>query len=242
MKEVYRGLSERWMGDSYGELGLKTDLYDEAISPHGLIPLCQQRCEVVIGADISLQVALVGRRNVQRKLQHWDSAVCADIRNSAFKSNSFDQVISNSTLDHFVNIKDITECLKELWRIAKPGGTLIITLDNPSNPIVRLRNSLPYRFLKLLGLVPYYMGVTLSKSELERVLESTGFEVFESTSIVHAPRILGIWAGRILQRLGNEKLKEYYFRFLEAFERLEKFFTRYLTGYFVAIKATKRAR
>ncbi len=72
----------------------------------------------------------------------WGNAVVSDIRNSPFKTESFDQIISNSTLDHFTNKNDIIVSLKELRRMLKPEGVLIITLDNPSNPVVYLRNLL----------------------------------------------------------------------------------------------------
>ncbi len=234
MKEVYQGLMDRWIGNSKGGIILKTDLYDEAISSHGLIPLCGQKCERVIGIDVSFGVAMAARRRMIR-----ECVVCTDVRDLAFGSDSFDQVISNSTLDHFSHKKDIIVSLKELWRIMKPGGTLIITLDNPSNPVVFLRNLSPYRLLKLFGIIPFYMGVTLSKPQLIRILESSGFTVLDSTAIVHSPRILAIWTGYIVDRIGSERIKVYFRRLLRIFERLEKFPTRYLTGYFVASKAVK---
>ena len=122
----------------------------------------------------------------------------------------------------------------------KPGGTLVITLDNPSNPVVFLRNLSPYRLLRLFGLIPFYMGVTLSKPQLIRILESTGFRVHDSTAIVHSPRILAIWTGYILNKIGSERIKVYFHRVLRILERLEKFPMRYRTGYFVAVKAIKR--
>ena len=166
--------------------------------------------------------------------------VCSDTRNIAFKSDFFDQIISNSTLDHFPFKKDIIVSLKELWRIMKPGGTLVITLDNPSNPVVFLRNLSPYRLLKLFGIIPFYMGVTLSKPQLIRALESSGFTVHGNTAIIHSPRILAIWTGYIVDRIGSERIKVYFHRVLRILERLEKFPMRYRTGYFVAVKAIKR--
>ena len=240
LKEVYQRLMDRWVKNSRGGLALKTDLYDEAVSIYNLIPLCEQKCEHIIGTDVSFGVAMAAKRRMIKEWNGWHNVVCSDIVNLAFKSDSFDQIISNSTLDHFLNKKDIIVSLKELWRIMKPGGTLIITLDNPSNPVVFLRNLSPYRLLKLFGIIPFYMGVTLSKSELIRILESSGFRVHDSTAIVHSPRIIAIWTGYILAKIGSEKAMIYFYKLLRIFERLEKFPTRYLTGYFVAVKAIKR--
>lgn len=240
MKWIYQRLIDRWMKNSEGGVALKTDLYDEAISTYNLIPLFAQESKCVIGTDISFEVVRAAKR---RKVKYWNGshyAVVSDIRNMAFKSDSFDRILSNSTLDHFSERKDIIESLRELCRILRPGGTLIITLDNPWNPVVFLRNLLPYRLLKSFVIIPFYVGVTLSKPKLIRILESNGFRVDDSTAIVHSPRILAIWVGYILDRIESEGLKVFFHKILRIFEHLEKFPLRYLTGYFVAAKAVKR--
>lgn len=239
LKEVYQGLMDRWMENSTRGFTLKTDLYDEAISSHGLIPLCRQKCECIVGTDVSFGVAVAAKERMIKECDGWHNAVCTDVRKMAFRSDSFDQIISNSTLDHFRHKKSIIVSLNELRRIMRPGGTLIITLDNLSNPLVFLRNLWPYRLLKLFGLVPFYMGVTLSGPQLVRLLESSGFRVHDSTAIAHSPRIIAIWTGYLLGRMGSDKLKAYFHRLLRLFERLERFPTKYWTGYFVAVKAIK---
>ncbi len=240
LKDVYRGLMDRWVEDSGRGFALKTDLYDEAVSNHNLISLCEERCGRVFGIDVSWSVAALAKRRMLKEGKAWHDVVCSDVRNLAFRPDSFDYVISNSTLDHFSHKKDITASLKELRRTMKPGGILIITLDNPSNPIVFLRNLLPYRLLKFFGFIPFYMGVTLSKSELICFLESTGFAVHGVGAIVHSPRILAIWIGFILERIGSTRITGHYLRLLGLFERVERLHTRYVSGYFVAAKASKR--
>lgn len=239
LKEIYQRLIGPWMEKSDVGRILKTDLYDEAISRHGLIPLCGQKCNHIVGIDMSIGVAMAAHRRMMHEWGGWHDLVCSDVRRLAFKPDSFDHVISNSTLDHFSDKKDITASLNELRRIMKPGGTLIITLDNPSNPIVFLRNLLPYRLLKFLGFIPFYMGVTLSRSELISSLESSGFAVHDVAAIVHSPRMLAIWVGYILDRVGAEQLKGGFCRILKAFEHLEKSPMSYLTGYFISAKAAK---
>ncbi len=139
-----------------------------------------------------------------------------------------------------LNKNDILVSLKELWRILKPGGVLIVTLDNPSNPVIIMRNLLSYRLLKSFGIIPFYMGITVSWHELIRILESNGFRVQDSTAIDHPPRILAIWAGYILGLIGSKMINGYFQRLLGIFELLEKFPMRYLTGYFIAVKAIKK--
>jgi ubiquinone/menaquinone biosynthesis C-methylase UbiE len=195
--------------------------------------------EKIVGTDVSLLVARAAKKRMEDQWGGWRKATVSDARQQAFKSNVFDEIISNSTLDHFSGKKDIIESLRELRRVLKPGGTLIITLDNPWNPVVSVRNRLPYRWLKFLGVIPFYMGVTLSRSELIRALESNGFRVEDSTAIVHSPRILAIWAGHILARLGWGRTKAVLHHLLRGFEFLERLPTKSLTGYYVAVKARK---
>ena len=56
-----------------------------------------------------------------------------------FPPASFDVVLSTSTLDHFDRRDEIAVALAELRRVLADGGRLLVTLDNPANPILRLR-------------------------------------------------------------------------------------------------------
>jgi len=240
MKEVFQKLMNEWLDGIGGGRALKTDLYDEAVSAYSLIPLFRQKYEHIIGIDLSFDVALAAQRRMTADQIDWRDAVVADVRRLAFKTDSFNLVLSHSTLDHFNDKKDIIVSLKEAFRVLKPGGLLIITLDNPSNPIIFLRNLLPHRLMKSFGIIPYYMGVTLFRSELIRILESNGFEVSESTAIGHSPRILLIWIGHILKWTGSGRINNLLLRLLAVIEYLEKLPTRFLTGYFIVVRAVKR--
>lgn len=239
MKELYERLTERWRGQERRKRILKTDLYEEAVSRHSLIPSFAGRCEHMVGSDVSFETARAAKQRMAGEGTGWRSIVVSDARHQAFKSDAFDEIVSNSTLDHFPDRKDIRQSLSELRRMLKPGGLLIITLDNPWNPVVFLRNRLPYRLLKRLGLIPYYMGVTCSRSQLIRALQSQGFRVEDSTAIVHSPRIIAIRAGRILEKVGRQRSEATFHKLLRALEGLERLPTRYVTGYYVAVKAVK---
>lgn len=240
MRELYQELQERWAENARPERILKTDLYDEAISTHNLVSLLADRCDHFIGTDVSLEIARAAKRRLTDPSGGWDAVAVTDARNLAFRSGVFDEIISNSTLDHFSDKRDIANSLRELKRILQPGGTLLVTLDNPWNPAVFLRNRLPYGLLRFLGVIPFYMGATLSRPALVRVLESTGFRVRESTAIAHAPRIFAIRVGRILDRRGSKAMGAWFRKLLRLFERLEGLPTRYVTGHYVAVKAVKR--
>jgi SAM-dependent methyltransferase len=240
LRELYQGLKARWMEAPRCGLTLKTDLYDEAISSHNLISLFGTDSDRIVGTDLSSVTALAAKKRITAEWREGCGFVVSDARKLAFRSRVFDRIISNSTLDHFSDKKDIFQSLRELQRIMKPGGMLLITLDNPWNPVVFLRNRLPYRWLRSLDIIPFYMGATLSRPELIRALEANGFTVCDSTAIVHSPRILAIRIGNLLDRVGHGRMRACFHRVLKTVEHLEGLPTKYLTGYYIAVKAVKK--
>jgi hypothetical protein len=120
-----------------------------------------------------------------------------------------------------------------------PGGVLLLTLDNPQNPLIWLRNHLPYRLLSRLGLVPYFVGRTWSRRDARQQLESLGLEISDETAIAHAPRAPAIWLDSLSSRWRSTRLGHVLLRAYLAFECLERLPTRYLTGYYVAIRARR---
>ena len=108
-----------------------------------------------------------------------------------------------------------------------PGGTLVVSLDNLANPLVAVRNALPFRWLHRIGLVPHYVGATCRPGELQRLLASTGFDVNATTAIMHVPRVIALAVGA---RHGHDA----------RLERLGQLPTRFLTGQFVAARAVRR--
>lgn len=239
-KWCYRCILETWLENSKNTLALKTDLYDEAVTPHHLIPLIAHTSEHVIGADISFEVAGAAKKRLSENGSNQPNILVTDTRNPAFKDNSFDRILSNSTLDHFEHTDDLLKSLKELQRILKPRGILILTLDNPLNPVVFIRNHLPYRLLKKFGIIRFYVGATLSRPKLVKTLDAMGFRVEEETVMIHSPRIIALRIGSVIERIGSRKWKRFYIALLRLFECLRVLPTRDFTGYFVAVKAIKK--
>jgi ubiquinone/menaquinone biosynthesis C-methylase UbiE len=212
---------------------LKTDLFDESLGK-GLYPLLRENAESVFGMDVSSVTA--GRA----KLNHPDiNVVVADVRKIPFLDGSFDIVVSNSTLDHFDSIEDIVISLRELYRVLKKGGLLLITLDNPLNPVITIRNILPFWFLHSTRLIPYRVGATLSARHLRKLLEQLGFKVVEVKTIMHFPRILIRLVEAVSKKI-SEGTQQRLIEFLISFERLSSLPTGLLTGYFTGIKAIKQ--
>jgi SAM-dependent methyltransferase len=211
-----RRLLERWLPARAGTV-LKTDVFDEAVA-EGLSPFLAGRAGAVVAIDASPAAVAAARRRHPGLDAH-----VADVRALPFEDGSFDVAVSTSTLDHFSSRADIDTALRELHRVLAPGGLAVVTLDNPWNPLVALRNALPVR---PHALVPYYVGATLGPRALRAALARAGFAVEEVAAVLHAPRL----AARALRPP---------LRLLLSAERLERWPTRFLTGQFVAARARR---
>ena len=158
----------------------------------------------------------------------------------SFADSAFDLVVSNSTLDHFQTRQELIASMRELNRVTRPGGELVLTLDNKANPVVALRNALPFHWLRRVRIVPYYVGVTCGPRGLRRLLEETNWELREMDAILHCPRFLMVHVSQFLVRRAGAEAQRRFLTWLARFEGLARWPTRYLTGYFVAARAVRR--
>jgi SAM-dependent methyltransferase len=218
--EVNRLLLERWLPKSAGRV-LKTDLFEEAVGD-GLAQMLGDRFQRVDAIDVSRAVADEASRR-----HPGINVVCCDVRELPYEDGTFDAVVSTSTLDHFDTVADIGAALQEVRRVLAPGGVVMVSLDNLANPLVAMRNALPFRWLHRIGLVPLYVGATCRPGELQKLLAATGFDVNATTAIMHVPRVIALAVGRGMDTM-------------LGFERLGRLPTRFLTGQFVAARAVRR--
>jgi len=227
-------LVDRWLPlGTTGRL-LKTDLFDEAMG-EGIYPFLKAKAQNVLGIDLSSLIV-----NGALKRHNYLKGTIADVQHLPFKDNIFDIIVSISTLDHFKTSDEIANSLGELHRVLRVGGLLIITLDNLANPIIALRNILPFRLLNSLGIVPYFVGATFGPHRLNVILKQIGFDLLKTTAIMHCPRLLAVALAQRLERCDTAKTQRRFLRALMSFERLSHWPTRFLTGNFVAVKAIKR--
>lgn len=230
---VNRALLERWLPERCAD-ALKTDLYDEAMGD-GLYPLLAARADRVAALDLAPSVLAAATARHPGVV-----AVLADARRLPFAAEAFDVLVSNSTLDHFATRGEILTSLADLHRVLRPGGRLLLTMDNLANPAVALRNALPFRMLLRLGLVAYPIGATGGPRRLRRMLREVGFEVRDTVALLHCPRAWSVARARRCERRGKSVERERFLRAALRWERLARWPTRFLTGYFVGIDARKR--
>lgn len=226
-------LFEHWLPVDRVGLLLKTDLFDEAVY-EGLHGIISSHAEHVIGMDYSFSV-IGSTRFRYPQLQIVD----ADVRHLPFADATFDVVVSNSTLDHFQSKKEIVLSLREFHRVLRPKGLLLLTLDNLSNPLVALRNALPFSWLHRYGIVPYYVGASYDHNGLLTSLKDAGLKLLEMDAVMHCPRVLAVAAARWMQQHATPKSQRHFLSFLRAFEVLSCLPTRFFTGHFVAAKAMR---
>lgn len=240
---VNGALIERWLLGRPARV-LKTDLWDEAVGD-GLYPTLAERAEQVVGIDISATVVETARRRHAGL-----SARTADVRALPFENDEFDAVLSNSTLDHFDSRDDVVRGLRECVRVLRPSGQLIVTLDNPWNPVIALTKLLlrtnvnriwpRLRLASSIGLLPYRVGVTFSITQLRDRLTALALDVRDTCTIVHAPRAVAVVVAELVERHAHAAAQERFLRALMAFEAVGKTPVGYVTGHFIGARALKR--
>lgn len=230
---INTSLLSRWLPDAFYHRILKTDLFDEYVCA-GLYPYLKTKSSSIFGIDLSESIITA----MQLKYPEMAS-LAADILYLPFKEGFFDLIVSNSTIDHFDSKDEIIQSLNEFHRVLKKGGSMILTMDNLDNMVVALRNTMPFKLLNRIGVLPYYVGVTLRHRQLVRILEKIGFKIVKSHFMVHCPRILCIAAANMMTSHASPKGQQRYLELLKAFENLSGWPTRRITGYFTAVKGIK---
>jgi len=210
---------------------LKTDLFEEAYGSDELLFSLPLQVPLKIGIDVN--AATVTRAAVRGR----DSGcrfIHTDVRRLPLPDNCIDVVLSNSTLDHFGAESEIEASVRELARVLRPGGILLVTLDNPHNLLFAvLRAALPWVGLQ------YRLGKTLPLNRLKWILERAGLEAQSSGWLIHNPRFVSTLLFLSLRRLLGRRADSPIRWFLRAFSRFGDLPTRSLTGVFIAVCARK---
>jgi ubiquinone/menaquinone biosynthesis C-methylase UbiE len=233
-RDSHLNLIRRWLEITPEMKILKTDLFAEAMCPERSFfhELLNSDC-IFTAADISEEICLKAQYNGNSH-KNGIRYIATDIRSLPFENESFNAVISDSTLDHYKNKDDITVALKEIVRVLKPGGILLITMDNKSNITEPL-----FRIWLKLGLSPFYIGKTYNMKELKSALHELGLKVMDEYYLIHNPRFFAKLFIRLLRKVNSSKSDKRILRMLAFFDSLEAKRTRALTAQFIAVKAIK---
>lgn len=215
---------------------LKTDLFEEAYGRDELLFSLPLEADFKIGVDVSAATVAEARNRARDGGYRSACFINADVRRLPLPDQCVDVVLSNSTLDHFDTEREIEQSLHELVRILKPGGILLVTLDNPRNPLFALlRVAVP-----LMGL-RYRLGKTLSLKQLQRILEQARLETQSTGYLIHNPRFVSTILFLALRRVLGKRADAPIRWLLGAFSRFGNWPTRGLTGVFTAVCARKPA-
>jgi ubiquinone/menaquinone biosynthesis C-methylase UbiE len=180
---------------------------DIGCGPGEMLIDLMKRGHKVVGVDIAIGMLHTAAENIA-KAQTGKTAYlqCGNIECLPFKDNSFDTVISAGVIE-YLNTDGPT--LKELNRILKPGGTLIITVRN---------KACPFRIFDVL--LDLIKETRFGKQTINRLLKS--FKKGPLQFIQYRKHIPWTF-DRTLRRFGLEKTAFRYFHFYPFFTPLDKF-------------------
>jgi SAM-dependent methyltransferase len=229
-RTVHVELCRRWSPARVAR-ALKTDLFEEAFGEDALLPELSGAAETWFAMDVSGSTVRRSRFRLRGRSVQF---VAADVRALSLRPATLDLVISTSTLDHFVSRQEFVAAIREIARVLRPGGVLIITLDNSLNPLYW-----PLRWLSQTRWVPFPIGYTPSPARLDRLLEDAGFEVTAHATLIHNPRLASTVWFLALRRLLRSRADRPIRGVLAAFEVLERLPTRRLTACFLGARAVR---
>jgi len=204
---------------------LKTDLFEEAFGEDVFFPAVFPNAKPLTGMDISAPTAAKAGARFPAL-----GAIVADVRRLAIATGSIEVVVSNSTLDHFDTEAELHQSLDELLRILRPGGRLVLTLDNPKNPLYPV-----LRWLSRHGYAPFPLGATMSIDALVKRMREQGHTVTHTGWLIHNPRLISTLMFMVLRRLFGKHADRPIGGLLAAFALLGKLPTRRFTSCFYGI-------
>ncbi len=225
-KDVHLRLVRDWAPPLEGRRVLKTDSYEEAFGQDALLDALAATAGKAVGMDISAEIAGRAKRRFPGL-----SFIATNLRHLPFRTSAFDVIVSNSTLDHLVG-NDVPPAMRELARILKPGGILVLTLDNKHN----LLHVFSHWMRRMFGW--FYTDRCYSIPETTHLLRENGFQVLAATAVFHVPFPMNFLA-KTAERWFGRRVDSLVDRTVRLCGRLERLPTRHLTGRHIALKARK---
>jgi len=112
-------------------------------------------------------------------------------------------------------------------------------MDNPGNPIIRLRNGPLLGLLQRFRIVPYRVGITLAWVPLLQAVQGADFDILATRAVMHCPRMAAVLLARAIGRLPSP-VRAAYLEHLAWWEGLAELPSRWWTACYVAVGAVKR--
>ena len=149
-----------WLDPKEGEMILDIACGGGAFS----LKTAEKGCEVC-GVDISENAIKSAKRLAEREkiMCEFEIGSAEDL---PYPDGYFDKVVCSSSLEHF---KDDIKALKEMHRVLKPNGSVVLTTDSFTYPV---RDELKEKHRAIAYVVNYYTRETLKKR-----FEIAGFEM-----------------------------------------------------------------
>ena len=163
---------------------LKLDLYNEAFGNPALAVWLGTQSRQFLGIDISPVIARRAKARLTREGPEPGGLAVGDIRELPFRDRSLDLVFSFGTVEH---VREVRQALRETARVLKPGGRLILFVNN-------LYNLFGAPLLNL-GLSPWLKKYTsyepaFSPKRVRGWVETAGFRVLQADAIILLPKPL----------------------------------------------------
>lgn len=179
--ECEKHLFKRFFPNFQGKKIFKTDLWDEAKNTRILKWAAEQGAEV-FGLDISYPI--VSKAKILFDSCQKKCFIVSDLRNIAYKDESFDFIYSMGTIEHF---RQSSQAIKECFRVLRKGGKAIFGVPNKHDPFLR---PMMVFILRRFGLYLFGYEKSFTRKQLGIMLEEAGFRVLVNSGILFMPGAL----------------------------------------------------
>ncbi len=114
------------------------------------------------------------------------------VKNDFFRTelpqNSFDLVFNSGVIEHYINSSERIELIKQMMRITKDGGNIVIAFPNRFHPFVSIWDFIRKKFsnFESYELQEYFISSNQIKEEMEKAgmrnVQIKGIDVYNSIS------------------------------------------------------------